>query len=64
MNHFSIDLLARQRQNELVEEGLREALLRRSRPALGQRHFALVLIQILGVGLAVIVTQIAQILGY
>ena len=64
MNYYSLDQLARQRQNELVEEQLREARVRRAQRESGQRRYPLRLIRIVGAGLAGIIKQAALILGF
>jgi hypothetical protein len=64
MNYYSMEQIARERQNKLVEEGLREARVRWAQRESGQRRFPLRLIRIVGAGFAIIVRQIAITLGF
>jgi hypothetical protein len=64
MNLYSLEQLTRQHQNELIEEGLREAMVRQAHSSTEKRRFPLRLIRIVGAGLTTIVRQIAITLGF
>jgi hypothetical protein len=65
MDHYSLEVLARQRQSELVETHLRDALVRRTLPAPAQRHFTLGVLPILSTCLAaLLLRQVALALGF
>jgi hypothetical protein len=64
MDAFTLQELARIRQNEFVEQGLRQARLRWTRPAAGRPRFTLRLIPMTLACVAILVRLVALTLGF